>query len=387
MTATTASRPASAARAPSAPRPARPPGRRRSARACRRNRSAGPRAQPQRAARQLNGARQRPIGVAARLGHVKRLSSWALPIILGVAGVALIIIGTLGPGGTTRPRACRRSPPPTPVAQASPTPSPNRPAPPRPRARARSHPRRRPRARCPTTWWPSSSRSPSVGINVLVQQSTERRDRQLPAGRRRLHPAQRAPARPQHELVHLRPRAQHAVQAAVERADRRRGAGPDVGRLGPPLRRDRGAPERRLPRSQRATRPRTPPTPPLALQIHDDCEEAAFWTAPTDYERLTLQTSQGYNRNWGELVVIAEPAEWLRGGAGCSAAPDEPGRDQRDQRHAQRDARTPAQHAGRLALRPLLEHGHQRQRRLRVDADELRRARARRRARRGARGR
>ena len=31
----------------------------------------------------------------ARLGHVQRLSSWAVPIILGVAGVALIIIGTL----------------------------------------------------------------------------------------------------------------------------------------------------------------------------------------------------------------------------------------------------------------------------------------------------
>jgi hypothetical protein len=49
-------------------------------------------------------------------------------------------------------------------------------------------------------------------------------------------------------------------------------------------------------------------TPPPALQIHDDCEEGGFWTAATDYERITLQTSQGYNRNWGELVVIAEPA-------------------------------------------------------------------------------
>jgi hypothetical protein len=31
------------------------------------------------------------------------------------------------------------------------------------------------------------------------------------------------------------------------------------------------------------------------------------WTQPTDHERLTLQTSQGYNRNWGELIVVAEP--------------------------------------------------------------------------------
>lgn len=48
--------------------------------------------------------------------------------------------------------------------------------------------------------------------------------------------------------------------------------------------------------------------PPLALQIHGDCSEGLFWTGRTDYERLTLQTSQGYNRNWGELVIIAEPA-------------------------------------------------------------------------------
>jgi len=50
-----------------------------------------------------------------------------------------------------------------------------------------------------------------------------------------------------------------------------------------------------------------PPDPPLALQIHDDCDQGTFWTIPTDYERLTLQTSQGYNRNWGELVIVAEP--------------------------------------------------------------------------------
>ncbi len=37
------------------------------------------------------------------------------------------------------------------------------------------------------------------------------------------------------------------------------------------------------------------------------CDEAGFWTTSTDYERLTLQTSQGYNRNWGELVIVADP--------------------------------------------------------------------------------
>jgi Sortase domain len=49
-------------------------------------------------------------------------------------------------------------------------------------------------------------------------------------------------------------------------------------------------------------------TLPLALQYAgDDCAEGVAWTRPVDHERLTLQTSQGYNRNWGELVVIADP--------------------------------------------------------------------------------
>ncbi len=48
---------------------------------------------------------------------------------------------------------------------------------------------------------------------------------------------------------------------------------------------------------------------PLVLQLADDCSAGVRWTLPTDHERLTLQTSQGYNRNWGELVVVADPVE------------------------------------------------------------------------------
>ena len=51
-----------------------------------------------------------------------------------------------------------------------------------------------------------------------------------------------------------------------------------------------------------------PPDPPLILQLHEDCDEGIFWLQPTDHERLTLQTSQGFNRNWGEFVVVADPA-------------------------------------------------------------------------------
>ena len=50
------------------------------------------------------------------------------------------------------------------------------------------------------------------------------------------------------------------------------------------------------------------PNPPLALRIHEDCSEGQRWLESADHERLTMQTSQGYNRNWGELIVIAEPA-------------------------------------------------------------------------------
>ncbi len=46
-----------------------------------------------------------------------------------------------------------------------------------------------------------------------------------------------------------------------------------------------------------------------SLQLADDCSAGVRWTLPTDHERLTLQTSQGYNRNWGELVVVADPVE------------------------------------------------------------------------------
>ena len=52
------------------------------------------------------------------------------------------------------------------------------------------------------------------------------------------------------------------------------------------------------------------PDPPLALlYAPPGCDDGGRWTAATDHERLTLQTSQGYNRNWGELVVVALPIQ------------------------------------------------------------------------------
>ncbi|MGH2463518.1 MAG: sortase domain-containing protein [Candidatus Limnocylindria bacterium] len=55
--------------------------------------------------------------------------------------------------------------------------------------------------------------------------------------------------------------------------------------------------------------PMTPPIPLDLLYSGPGCAEGGRWTAPTDHERLTLQTSQGFNRNWGELIVVALPIQ------------------------------------------------------------------------------
>ena len=46
---------------------------------------------------------------------------------------------------------------------------------------------------------------------------------------------------------------------------------------------------------------------PPALANATECDTS--WTLPTAAERLTMQTSQGFNRNYGELIVLAVP-DW-----------------------------------------------------------------------------
>lgn len=53
------------------------------------------------------------------------------------------------------------------------------------------------------------------------------------------------------------------------------------------------------------TAPKPAGLPPV-LANATECDTS--WTLPTRSERLTMQTSQGFNRNWGEMMVIAEPA-------------------------------------------------------------------------------
>jgi hypothetical protein len=54
------------------------------------------------------------------------------------------------------------------------------------------------------------------------------------------------------------------------------------------------------------TKPKPAGLPPV-LANATECD--LQWTRPTPTERLTMQTSQGFNRNYGAMVVIAEP-EW-----------------------------------------------------------------------------
>ena len=46
---------------------------------------------------------------------------------------------------------------------------------------------------------------------------------------------------------------------------------------------------------------------PPTLANATECDIS--WTLPTESDRLSLQTSQGFNRNYGEMFVIAEP-DW-----------------------------------------------------------------------------
>ena len=111
---------------------------------------------------------------------MKRLSSWALPIILGVAGVVLIIIGTLDldaePTASLPPIATAT---PTQVAEATPTPEPSPSAP--PSSSAEPTPPATP-SPLPSDVLAVQLDVPAVGIRVAVKQSTSNRDRQLPAG-------------------------------------------------------------------------------------------------------------------------------------------------------------------------------------------------------------
>jgi hypothetical protein len=235
---------------------------------------------------------------------VKRLSSWALPIILAVAGVILIIVGSLDEAtdpATSLPPIGRStmSPTvePTPTAPATGVPS-ETPA-------ASIEPTREPTPTpLPDSVTAVQMEIPSVGINVIVRHSTSAEtDSFPPSDAAYILRASSQPGRNTnsymfaHAVNHLfKPlwNAQIGAEVLVRMSDE------SVLRyVITEVRPNVACPD---PDADPA------PNPPLALQIHDTCDEGGSWLLPTDYERLTLQTSQGFNRNWGELVIIAEPA-------------------------------------------------------------------------------
>ncbi len=233
---------------------------------------------------------------------MKRLSSWALPIILGVAGVALIIIGSQDLGeepATSLPPIAQ------PTTTASPTASPLETDAPSATASiaATATPTPSP---LPDDVVAEQLEVPSVGINVLVRKSTsDETDGFPPSDAAYILQSSSQPGRNTNSYIfaHAIPtlfkplwNVQPGAEVLIRMSD------DSVLRyVVTEVRPNVPCPDRK------ADPALDPPNPPLALQIHDDCDAGEVWIQATDHERLTLQTSQGYNRNWGELVIVADP--------------------------------------------------------------------------------
>lgn len=235
---------------------------------------------------------------------MKRLSSWALPIILGVAGVALIIAGTLDldadPPASLPPIAT-----PTQVAQATATPARSASASARPSASTEptGSPTPTPMA---SNVIAEQLEVQSVGINIAVKQSTSQEtDSFPPTDAAYILRAGNQPGRNTNSYIFS-----HALNTLFKPLWNVQIGAEVLIRMSDDSVLSYVVTEVRpnVPCPDPDATQNNPPDPPLALQIHDDCAEGAFWTVPTDYERLTLQTSQGFNRNWGELVIVAEPS-------------------------------------------------------------------------------
>lgn len=229
---------------------------------------------------------------------MKRLLAWALPAILGVVGITLIVIGSRdGGGGPTTSLPPIVEPSESAVAQASPTQAPSG-------AASTPQPTQTP---LPAGIVAQQLDVPSVGINVLVQQSNDdATDNFPPQDAAYILQGSAQPGQNTNSYIFA-----HATEALFK-----------------PLWNVQVGAEVRILMSDATVRTyivtevrpnvpcpdpdadpaMNPPDPPLVLRLHDDCEAGLFWLQPTDHERITLQTSQGFNRNWGEFVVVADPA-------------------------------------------------------------------------------
>jgi len=224
-----------------------------------------------------------------------------VPILLALAGVALIIVGQLnldqpGSGQSLPPIP---EPTPTPIAQATPSPPTARPS-----ASPTASPTPNPK------WVAVQMQIPSVAINMRVRKPTTTADCDFPPeipGIAWLLCGGSEPGRGTNAYIFAHAQVGMFLPLwNVQLGDPVRVLMSDgkvlvyrVTEIHPNV----ACPDTRAKPMSYWT------TPPLALQYAPtDCREGAFWSVPTDHERLTLQTSQGYNRNWGEFIVIAEPA-------------------------------------------------------------------------------
>lgn len=229
---------------------------------------------------------------------MKRILAWALPAVLAVVGITLIVIGTReGGGGPTTSLPPIVEPSESAVAQASPTEAPAS-------AAITPQPTQTP---LPAGTVAQQLEIPSVGINVLVQQSQDDATDNFPP-RDAAYILQGSAQPGQNTNSYIFAHATEALFKPLWNVQ----VGAEVRIL-----MSDGSVRRYIVTEVRPNVPcpdpnadpgMNPPDPPLVLQLHDDCEAGLFWLQPTDHERITLQTSQGFNRNWGEFVVVADPA-------------------------------------------------------------------------------
>lgn len=242
---------------------------------------------------------------------MRRIAAWGLPIVLGVVGIALIIIGTRSPDGspaTSLPPIVEPSS--TAVAQASPTATES--------VEPSGEPSAAPTSAVSPTPQPTQTPLPaditaaqleiqSVGINVLVQQSVDDATDNFPP-RDAAYILQRSAQPGQNTNSYI---FAHAVEALFKPLwNVQLGAEVLIRMSDDSVRRyivTEVRPNVPCPDAN-ADPAMNPPSPPAALRLHETCDEGIFWLQPTDHERITLQTSQGFNRNWGEFVVVADPA-------------------------------------------------------------------------------
>ena len=213
-----------------------------------------------------------------------------LPLLLAAVGVVLIVVGQLLPGepGASLPPIGGSQ-----VAVSSPSPS----APPSQGPTPLPTPSPTP---IPATWVAVQVEVPSVDLNVGVKHATN--DAELADDAAYILAESSEPGRGTntylvgHALQHLFKRLWNVMLGAEVRILMSDGAVLRyvVTEVHPNV----SCPD---------TRAKAMPKPQLALRYAPPGCPGAAWIAPTDHERLTLQTSQGYNRNWGELVVVAKP--------------------------------------------------------------------------------